>query len=114
MEYFRYEIFDKEHRISQKELTALAKYGYISKLFILETYEGYYVVAYNLRTGDKPWYLESQRSSNKPRIFKMLEKLSKHIKEFFPVPVVHLCYNMELPPLNEKERVAILNRQKIN
>ncbi|QGG78963.1 hypothetical protein [Pseudomonas syringae] len=81
---------------------------YVSALFadkthVLKRYKGsglpewFYVIAQLLSEPGKEWYLTTRRDRESPKIFKDLNRLNDHLKEFYPTDSFELIRNRDVP-----------------
>ncbi|RMP06152.1 hypothetical protein ALQ30_200603 [Pseudomonas syringae pv. persicae] len=110
--------------ILEVDLELAATHGIIRKLSIMETPVGFYVsvqffdkkyvldryryqfsaflewplvVQQLLSEPGKEWYLTTRRDRESPKIFKDLNRLNDHLKEFYPTDSFELFRNSEVP-----------------
>ncbi len=68
--------------ILESDLELAAQQQTIEKLKVIETPEGFYVIAQFLWAEGKEWYLTTRRKRTEPRLFKDLKRLNDHLKAY--------------------------------
>jgi hypothetical protein len=69
----------------------------LKKLKVMETPEGFFVIAQLKWAGNKEWYLTTRRERTKPKLFKDLKRLNDHLKEAYPTDSFELHRNQTVP-----------------
>ena len=84
--------------ILESDLEISVQQQTLEKFKVMETPEGFYVIAQFLWAEGKEWYLTTRRKRTEPRIFKDLKRLNDHLKETYPTDGFELFRNQRLPP----------------
>ncbi len=92
--------------ILEGDLELAAKQQTIHKLIVMETPEGFYVIAKFLWAKDKEWYLTTRRNRSEPRLYKDLIRLNNNMKEIYPTIGFELLRKQKMPPLQEVEEIV--------
>lgn len=69
----------------------------LKKLKVMETPDGFFVIAQLKWAGSKEWYLTTRRERTQPKLFKDLKRLNDHLKEAYPTDSFELHRNQEVP-----------------
>lgn len=69
----------------------------LKKLKVMETPEGFFVIAQLKWAGNKEWYLTTRRERTQPKLFKDLKRLNDHLKEAYPTDSFELHRNQAVP-----------------
>jgi hypothetical protein len=94
--------------ILEGDLELAAQQQTLDKLIVMETPEGFYVIARFLWAKGKDWYLTTRRNRTEPRLYKDLIRLNKNMKEIFPTIGFELLRNQHMPPAEVEEPVQTL------
>nr|BBE29087.1 hypothetical protein [uncultured bacterium] len=70
----------------------------ISKIKVMETPDGFYVVVGLKASQGSEWYLTTRRERYTPKLFKDLTRLNDHLRETYPTSKVELFRDQQLPP----------------
>jgi hypothetical protein len=76
----------------------------LEKLKIMETPEGFYVIAQVKWAEGKEWYLTTRRDRTKPRLYKDLKRLNDHLREAYPTDSFELFRNQSMPPKGKLQK----------
>lgn len=94
--------------ILEGDLELSAQQQTLDKLIVMETPEGFYVIARFLWAKGKDWYLTTRRNRTEPRLYKDLIRLNKNMKEIFPTIGFELLRNQHMPPAEVEELAPAL------
>lgn len=70
----------------------------ISKIKVMETPVGFYVVVGLKASQGNEWYLTTRRDRYTPKVFKDLTRLNDHLREAYPTSKFELFRDQQLPP----------------
>ncbi len=87
-----------ENSILEGDLELAVLQRALDKLKVMETPEGFYVIANVKWSENKDWYLTTRRDRCTPKIFKDLKRLNDHLKQMYPTDSFELFRNQQLPP----------------
>lgn len=83
--------------VLESDLELAVVQGTLTKLSIVETSHGFFVVARLHWSSDKDWYLTTRRERYRPRLFKDLNRLNDFLRETCPTDAVELVRNQSFP-----------------
>ncbi|WP_265299998.1 hypothetical protein [Verminephrobacter eiseniae] len=76
----------------------------LDKLTVAETPDGFYVIIQFKWAKNKQWYLTTRRERMKPRLFKDLIRMNRHLKEICPTQSIEILRNQQMPGQGEPLR----------
>ena len=91
--------------LTENDLKIGDQQGFLTSFTIMETPEGYYIVA---SLHGKNWYVVTRRMRNQPRMYQNLHRLSESLKEQFPKLGFTLIRNRDLPDPNTSPTASIV------
>jgi hypothetical protein len=89
--------------ILEGDLELAAQQQTIDRLVVMETPEGFYVIAKFLWAEGKEWYLTTRRNRSEPRLYKDLIRLNNNMKAIYPTIGFELLRNQQMPPTAPKK-----------
>lgn len=87
--------------ILEGDLELASQQQTLDKLIVMETPDGFYVIARFLWAKDRDWYLTTRRKRTEPRLYKDLIRLNKNMKEIFPTVGFELLRDQDMPPADD-------------
>lgn len=91
--------------ILESDLELSVQQQTLEKLKVMETPEGFYVIAQVKWAEGKEWYLTTRRDRTKPRLYKDLKRLNDHLREAYPTDSFELFRNQSVPPKGKLQKV---------
>ncbi len=79
-----------EKSISEAELTRLAGLDKLDKIHVVETAQGFYVLAKSQGRPSATRYLATRRITTKPRMFRDLKRLNDLLRSIYPLGTIEL------------------------
>ena len=76
----------------------------LDKITVAETTDGFYVIVQFKWAKNKQWYLTTRRERMKPRLFKDLIRMNRHLKEICPTQNIEILRNQQMPGQGEPLR----------
>lgn len=87
-----------DNSILETDLETAVLLKAISKIKVMETPDGFYVVVGLKASQGSEWYLTTRRERYTPKLFKDLTRLNDHLRETYPTSKVELFRDQQLPP----------------